>query len=271
MHTRFIAVVRRTIYTVSYLYSPTNDILSALQQCNHNLSLKLDDPDHIRFLIDVSLQLTREDYPQLLAQALHLEQHQLEEIQHSSRNDIPWQVYCLLRTRLAKCSSETTLGTLLDVLLKIEVDCVKISTSDPQNISLVPSHLDEKPIVATDQDGLPGREGCFLLNLSEKLQCCWRKVGSLMGIPKHYLDIQEHQNHQLYEQSYQMLHGWCRRKGAEAKHGVVFRALQRLHELNPDVVNDAWCYCVHYLQEMDYDDSIPGHGLHQSQCSGNNN
>ena len=206
----------------------------------------------------------------MLAQALHLEQRQLEVVQHGCWNNISWQVYCVLRTRLAKCSSELTLGMLLDVLSKIEVNDVKLSeigTSDPQNVSLVPSHMDQKPILAaTDRDDLlAGREGGFLVNLSEKLQCCWRKVGSLMGIPKHCLDIQERQNHRLDEQSYQMLYAWCKMNGDEATYGVVFRAIQRLHELHPDVVNDAWCYCVHYLQQMDYmlydnDSSRPGKG-----------
>lgn len=246
-------VVRRMIYTVTYLYSPTSNILSALSHPNRSLHLDLHNGDHTKFLIDISLQLTGEDHPQSLAQALCLEHHQLEEIQCSS-NDISWQVYSLLRAWLARSVSGNTLGALLDALSKIEVEGVRLSeagaAADLQSLSLVPSCLDQEPIPGSlfaSRDG-----GAFLLSLSEKIQCCWRKIGSLMGMPRSTLDIHACQYHHLHEQSYQLLLSWCKERGLEATHGVVFRAIQRLHELSPDVVNDAWCYCVYYLEHVEH-------------------
>ena len=179
----------------------------------------------------------------MLASALHLAHYQIEQIQQSSPNDIPWQVYGVLRTWLAECSTKTTLGALKDALAKIGVEDIKLYDigASNQTISLIPSTLDLVPI--------PYGGESFLLDMSEKLQCCWRHVGSLMGIPKSTLDKHALQNQQLNEQSYQMLLTWQRENGHEATYGAVFRAAQRMHEHNPDVVNDAWCYCVHYLEQ----------------------
>ena len=182
----------------------------------------------------------------MLACALHLAHYQIEQIQQSSPNDIPWQVYGVLRTWLAECSTKTTLGAFKDVLAKIEVEDIKlynVGTPD-QTISLVPSNLDLVPVPYSGSGG-----ETFLLNMSEKLQCCWRHVGSLMGIPKSTLEKYALQNQRLNEQSYQMLLTWQRENGREATYGTVFRAAQRMHQHNPDVVNDAWCYCVHYLEQ----------------------
>lgn len=206
--------------------------------------------------MDISLQLTvvQSCHTHLLAQAFHLELYQLEEILQNSLDDTPWQMYGVLRAWLAtcvRCSRDgATLGALKDALSNIKVDDIKLSDfsdqSNRQGISLAPSELDTIPV----QEGWSGDSASdgFLLKLSEKLQCCWRKVGSLMGIPKSTLDVVAQENNQLHEQAYQMLLRWQREGGRTATYGVVFAAIQRLHQHNPDIVNDAWVYCVHYLE-----------------------
>ena len=93
----------------------------------------------------------------------------------------------------------------------------------------------------------------FFVNLSEKLQCCWRKVGSLMGIPKRFLDVQAEENDSLHEQAYQMLWNWQREnRRRDTTHGVVFKAVQRLFKHHPGIVNDAWLYCVHHLEKYSH-------------------
>lgn len=242
--------------TAPYLYSHTAagtapDILEAISQHDRSFPLNLNDPNHIKFLIDISLQLTGQKHPEKLGQVLHLEHSQTERIQYERPNDVSWQVYYVLIEWLAKnakCYSETTLGALKDALSKIEVTDIKISdlgdTSD-RGISLISTNLDTIPIVDP-----PAPENTFLLKLSEKLQCCWRKIGSLMGIPKSSLDARAEENDQLHEQAYQMLLTWQKETMYEATtHGVVFKAVQRLHEHHPSVVNDAWLYCVHYSEQ----------------------
>lgn len=193
-----------------------------------------------------------------MAHTLNLKSQQSDEIQQKSPNDTAWQVYCVLRMWLASClstdSTKATLGLLLDALLKVDVDGVMLSERDPQNISLVPSKLDEVPI-----PGVWSEEGkcLFLYNLGVAIQLCWKKVGSLMGVPKSVLDIKEQEERQLSEQSYQMLLSWQKEKGREATYAVVFKATQRMCKHNPDLSMHAWCYCMRYLG-LSCDQSDPG-------------
>ena len=205
--------------------------------------------------MDISLQLSGQDCPEKLAQALHLECYQLERIQYESPTDVSWQVYSILREWLAinGYSGAITLGALKDALSKVEVTDIHISepgdtSSQAQGVSLIPTNLDMIP-VADPQ--VP--EENFLLLLSEKIQCCWRKVGSLMGIPKGLLDVRVLENDQLHEQAYQMLLTWQKEnRYKDATHGVLFKAVQRLHKHQPDIVNDAWLYCIHYVEQSSH-------------------
>ena len=239
----------RQVYTVQYLYSCSSDILQAISQHDRSFPLDLSDHNHIKFLMDISLQLTGHDYPDKLRQALHLERYQIDQIQYESPNDIAWQVYSILREWLAAnagCPGTTTLGALVDTLSKIEVTDIEISEpNDVSSQALISTSLDKIPIA-----DLQIAEENFLLLLSEKLQWCWRTVGSLMGIPKGALDVRAAENNQLHEQAYQMLLTWQKETGRkDATLGVLFKAVQRLHKHQPGNVNDAWVYCVHYLEE----------------------
>ena len=163
-------------------------------------------------------------------------------------------MYSVLREWLAANAgrySETTLGTLKDALSKVGIEDIKISElSDmsDRGISLLSTSLDTVSIMDSPNDVC--RE--FVLNLSEKLQCCWRQVGSLMGVSKSTLDIEASQNvDQLHEQAYQMLLTWQNKSKHEAvTYGVLFKAVQRVHDHRPDIVNDARLYCEHYLSIM---------------------
>ena len=257
-HQHLFSDIGRTLHTASYLYSPGSEILMAVAQSIRGLRLNLQDPEHIKFLMDISLQLTTYSHsPLLLAQAFKLEDYQLEEILYRSPNDTSWQVYRVLRTWLTKRYGLCTLGDFQDALSIKEVKLTSNLTdakSDSPSISLVPSEFDTLPV----QGGLlqGSTNDCFLVELSKKLQCCWKKVGSLMGMAKNTLDAVELENAQLHEQAYQMLLRLQKERGHAATYGVLFAAIQRLTELHPDIVNDAWCYCVHYLNR-----SVPFHHL----------
>jgi hypothetical protein len=243
---------------VPYLYSCNTDILQAISQ--HDRSLNLRDPDHIKFLIDISLQLTGQDHPEILGQALHLERYQIEQIQFESPNDVSWQVYSILQEWLAGHVGATTLGALKDALSKIGVTDINIKfpelgdEASNQDVSLISTSLDAIPIAKLDEVS----EEKFLVNLSEKLQYCWRKVGSLMGIPKNSLDVRAAESDQLNEQAYQMLWKWQKENWRkDTTHGVLFKAVQRLLKHHPGIVIDAWTYCVHHLEKNSYYTVMP--------------
>jgi hypothetical protein len=240
---------------VPYLYScNTADILQAISQHDRSFPLNLSDPDHIKFLIDISLQLTGQDHPEKLGQALHLEVYQIEQIQCESPSDVSWQVYSILQEWLAGHfgATSTTLGALKDALSKIGVTDISIKfpelgdEASNQDVSLISTSLDAIPIAKLDEVS----EENFLVNLSEKLQYCWRKVGSLMGISKNSLDKRAAENDQLHEQAYQMLLNWQKENWhKDTTHGVLFKAVQRLLKHHPGIVIDAWAYCVHHLEK----------------------
>ena len=90
----------------------------------------------------------------------------------------------------------------------------------------------------------------FLRVLSEKLQCCWRSIGHLMGIPNLDLDTvaMEHPPPEpLYEQSYHMIYKWQRKNGRGATYGILFKAIKCLFDRSLDSINDAYCYVVKKL------------------------
>lgn len=245
----------RQLFTVPYLYSSSKtcnaDILQAISQHDRSFSLDLSDPYHIKFLIDISLQLTGRDHPEKLGLALHLEHYQIEQVQNESPDDISWQVYSILQEWLAGDFGATTLGALKDALSKIGVTDINVSEpggdASNQDVSLISTSLDSIPI--TELQVIED----FFVNLSEKLQYCWRKVGSLMGIPKRFLDVQAKENDTLHEQAYQMLWNWQRKNWSrDTTHGVVFKAVQRLFKHHPGIVNDAWAYCVHHLEKYSH-------------------
>ena len=226
------------------------NLLQAISQHDRSFPLSLSDPNHIKFLMDISLQLSGQDCLEKLAQALHLEHYQLERIQRESPTDISWQVYIVLREWLATngYSGATTLGALEDALSMVEVTDINISELgdvSEQGISLISTSLDTIPVADPQVS-----EEKFLVFIGEKLQCCWRKVGSLMGIPKSLLDVRAQENDQLYEQAYQMLLTWQKEnRHKDATHGILFKAVQRLHKHHSDIVNDAWLYCIHYVEK----------------------
>ena len=190
----------------------------------------------------------------MLGQALHLEQYKIGRIQYESPNDISWQIYSILREWLAanagSCSETTTLGALKDALSKIEIEDIRISDPLDQCTSLIPTSLDAVPTTDIHKSEV------FFLVLSEKLQCCWKLVGSLMGISKSTLDAHTiHDN--LHEQAYQMLLTWQKEMVYECTtYGVLFKAVQRLHNHNSDIVHDAWLYCIHYNYVLETEQSL---------------
>ena len=225
--------IRRTIHTVSYLYSPSSDIPSAVSQMDTALHFNLQTSDHIKFLMDISLQLTDHDIVSSLGQSLRLKDYQIRQIEHDFPNDVTWQVYEALCAWVAGSPLQATLCSLRGVLLNCGVYGMEMI--DAQATILNHQTLYSTPTPGTDDSD-------FLNSIGTAIQLCWKPIGSLMGVERETLDVHAHQERQLYEQSYQMLRRWQRQNGVEATYGILFKAIQRMHEHRPHVANHArWC------------------------------
>ena len=93
----------------------------------------------------------------------------------------------------------------------------------------------------------------FLRVLTEKLQCCWRSIGHLMGIPDLDLDTvaMEHPPPEpLHEQSYHMIYKWQRKNANKATYGILFKAIKCLFDRSLDSINDAYCYAMESVEQL---------------------
>ena len=93
----------------------------------------------------------------------------------------------------------------------------------------------------------------FLINISEKLQCCWRSIGRLMGIPDQVLETVAMGHlppEPLHEQSYHMIYEWQRKNGDKATYGILFKAIKCLfdHPSNRLKILDAHKYATDYVK-----------------------
>ncbi len=67
-----------------------------------------------------------------------------------------------------------------------------------------------------------------LLDLSGKLERCWKNVGRLLGISPNELDnisLQEKSHNIIDPPSYQLICNWQRREGKGATFGALFKAI----------------------------------------------
>ncbi len=91
-----------------------------------------------------------------------------------------------------------------------------------------------------------------MLNLSIKLQNCWKNVGRLLGISPNELDnivLPEKSSNIIDPPSYQLIYNWQRREGRGATFGALFKAIHRVFHHQLEMVNDAHLFCVRYVHE----------------------
>ncbi len=143
------------------------------------------------------------------------------------------------------------------------IDIVNIAVCDNKDSSdLLSPHLDYCSILDVFTKNLLAPSYKAMLNLSIKLQNCWRIVGCLLGILPRVLDeiaLLKKSSNIFDLLSYQLIYDWQRREGRGATFGALFKAVHRVFHHQPLLVNDAHHFCVHYVHEHL---PIPVHVVH---------
>ena len=248
----------RVLYTSSYLYGENSDIRKALNSLNSDIHLDTLKPDHIKFLADISFQIT--DTPRL-SQALGLQDYQLQRIRIESDNAHTNLVtYRLLATWVCHKGQDARLSAFKmvlstigyrDILLRDHHDAT--ATNEGGADLLINLRFDSIPLpnLSSSLSSTTTRfERNFLCRLPEKLQCCWRSVGHLMGIPDLDLDTVAMEHHSLYEQSYHMIYEWQKKNRSDIMYGTLFKAITCLFDHCPDRINAAHCYVVERIEQL---------------------
>ena len=244
----------RNLFTSSYLYVEDSDIRDALNSPNSDICLDLRKPDHIKFLADVSFQITETP---LLSRALGLQDYQLHSIECNMRHirNTNLVTYQLLATWVCNKGCDARLSTLKDSLFKIGFKDILLCTNKGGTDLLISSHFDTIPFPSfspsLSSSSEIKNEQNFVLVLTQKLQCCWRSIGHLMGIPDRDLDkvAMEHPPPEpLHEQSYHMIYKWQRTNANKATYGILFKAISCLFEHCSVSINDAYCFAVEMLK-----------------------
>lgn len=234
----FTLTGRKILVTSSYLYEDNSDIIRTLTSQADDIILDTQIPDHTKFLADISLQLPTNT--QKLCEAL------------DRPNDQHHDNFTILGNWVSDQHCAANLRRLEHILRAVGVTGIALhEEEDFKSTSkvLLDTQLNQHSVLKVFREGLSGTSSKVKLKLPEKLQCCWKDIGRLLGIPDtEIISIERELRLDLYEQSYQMLYRWQRREGKGAKFGALFRAIHRMYHHRPLLVNDAHKYCVHYVQ-----------------------
>ncbi len=163
---------------------------------------------------------------------------------------------------MASQGRAASLIRLKEQLSAIDIVDIAVCENKDSNVLLSP-HLEDCFILDVFIKGDTASSYTALLNLSTKLQNCWRIVGRLLGILPKELDKIDLPEEKLYNiidpPSYQLIFNWQRREGRGATFGALFKAIHRVFHHQPLLINDAHLFCVHYVHKYL---PIPVHAVH---------
>ena len=216
------------------LYADDSPIKMAMsqQECG-NLQLNLQNPDHQKFIVDLSFQLSESEK---LGRCLQLEEYNIKRIQ-ADYSDVTEQAYQLLRTRLSRMPN-ITLGQLQSALNGLGITGLALHTPVSEEWEL-------------SWDSVRVNDEEFVQNLGVKLQYRWKFIGRLLELPEYDLDSIEYRDREdLGEQSYQMLLRWQKKCGNRATYGRLLTAIHSIFHRDSANVCDAWVYAIKYLQNQ---------------------
>ncbi len=224
------------LFTTPYLYGADSDIIRVLTQ-GQDLILDAQTTEHLKFLADISLQLSN---TQQLCKALNIRPNEKED------------TFTILGNWVASQGRAASLMRLKEQLRTIDIVDIAVCEKEDSSDLLSP-HLEDCLILDVFKEGL-SIECCSnaKLELPEKLQCCWKNIGRLLGISPNELDkIAKENESDLFEQSYQLIYCWQRREGSGATLGALFKAIHRVFCYHDQslLVLDAHCFCNYYVLE----------------------
>ena len=191
--------------------------METLGNTEYELVLNTQDPNHIKLLADISLQLSPE---------------QLQALSESGVQGVAKDCFEIVSNWVCR---KQGYARLKDFLQELGYSSIVLKEETPS--PLLNNHLDKQPISC----------GLFT-SLALKVRACWKEVGCLMGIPLlDLITIERENSSDLYVRSYQLLCQWQRRYDNEATYGTLFKAIHRVFDYNPYLVNDAHNYCVCHI------------------------
>ncbi len=219
----------RVLQTARYLYGDDSNIIEALTSADDNLVLSILEPDHCKFLADISLQIF--DKQQLC--------HVLER-----HGDNHLDTYLILSNWVASSTNMATVARLKERLKAMKYINIQVCENETEHKLLSP-HLEKEYILThwnnTSNYKLRG-------DLPQKLQCCWRNIGRLLGILENDFASRNQNSDDL--DSYQMLYEWQRREGRGATFGALFKAIHRVYVHDPTHIFDAYLFSQQYVDEQ---------------------
>ena len=211
-----------------------------------------DTSNHIKFLAEISFQLSN---PTILLHALQLPQLVLDRIKHECQQigdlSLSSCIYKLLVKWVIRNGRDARLSNLKSALYRMGFKILCGSTSEDPDVLVRPC-FDEHPfptICSSVIVSSVGGEVKFVFDLSRMLRCCWRSVGSLMGIPLVRLtEIDIKAVSSDISPEYTMLSEWQKRNGRDATLGTMFKAIKCVFDYSPYYINHAYWYATQFAQ-----------------------
>ena len=242
------------LYISSYLYGDKSDVTRAVIGSDDDIILNTDTSDHIKFLAEISFQLSNST---ILSHALQLPQSVLDRIKHECQHigHLCFSSYKLLVEWVIRNGRDARLSNLKSALYKMGFKICGSSLEDSD--VLVRPCFDKHPfpnICSSKVVSAVSGEVKFVFNLSRMLSCCWRSVGSLMGIPLvrlNEIDIAASSDIS-FTPEYTMLLEWQRRNGRDATLGTMFKAIKCVFDYSPSYVNHAYWYATQFAECMEH-------------------
>ena len=242
------------MHASSYLYGAEGDLLQALTSPTDDVILNTNTSDHIKFLAEISFQFSN---PTLLCHALQLPQLVLDHITLECQHvgDLCFSSYKLLIEWVSRNGGNAKLSSLKSALRTSGIKDIVMQHIPEDSDVLIRSIFDKHPfpnICSSEFVSTVNEEVTFALKLGGMLICCWRRLGSLMGIPLirlNEIDVAASSD-VSYTPGYSMLLEWQRRNGRDAVLGTVFKALKRVFDHSASHVNHAYWYATEVAQKQ---------------------
>ena len=193
--------------------------METLRNTGYELVLNTQDPNHIKFLADISLQLSPE---------------QLQALSESGVQGVAKDCFEIMSNWVCRKQDD---ARLKDFLQELGYSSIVLKEETPS--PLLNKHLDKQPISCDHE---------LISHLALKIRACWKEVGCLMGIPLlDLITIEREYGPDLYVRSRQLLDQWQKRYDNEATYGTLFKAIHRVFDYSPYLVNDAHNYYVCHI------------------------
>ena len=204
----------RVLFTSPYLYGVDSDIIRVLTHQSPDIILDTRTSEHLKFLADISLQLSD---TQRLCVAL------------DRPDDVGYDTFTILGNWVASQGGAASLTRLKEKLSTIDI--VNIAVCENKDSSdLLSPHLEDCLILDIFTKDLLAPSYKAMLDLSIKLQNCWKNVGRLLGILPRVLDELEKSSNIIDPLSYQLIYNWQR--GEELRLGHSSRPFIECSTIN---------------------------------------